>query len=342
MHGDLARYAVANARGRAMLSSSLGLGAMSQWYALPDVSAMLEALSHTVYGRARSPEQSLETTLAGRVAAIGSMLLETLREREASFFRLYLLRQEMENLKMVIRAVHRGLVWAEVAGLIVDLPDIATLEPRALVGAHDLRDVLERVRATPYARPLAAAFHRLDSAGPFALETALEIDYYERLWLAAGALEPADAERVRHLLGILFDLLNLGWIARYRQVFGLAPEEVLNYVLREGKWLDFERRRALVENSDRPWEGALAGTPYAAVLRQAPDGEHEGAWVALWRLLAREAHRNLAGYPFHAGVPLGVLLTAEIETRDLRVLLAAKRLGMPLGTALDRVATVRN
>jgi V/A-type H+-transporting ATPase subunit C len=339
MRGDLGRYALANARARTMLSSSLGLGSMAEWYALPNVDAMTEALAE--HGRRRTSGRRAEPRIGERLRAIGQALLETLPDRERSFIRHYLLRHEVENLKIVIRAVNRRLAWSEVAEHITELPGISRLDPRALVTARDLRDLLDRLRATPYARPLASALHRLESAGPFALEVAIEIDYYERLWRAAGALESSDAERARDLLGILFDLLNLDWIARYRAVFQLTPEEILNYTLREGKWLDLERRRTLAEGVEPPWERALAGTPYAPLLHDVEAHDLAELPVTLWRFLARQAQRGLAGYPFQIGSVLGVLLSVEIEIRDLRVLLTAKRLCLPQAEALEHVATVR-
>jgi V/A-type H+-transporting ATPase subunit C len=338
---ELGRYAIANARARSMLPSLLGQGAMTAWYALPDAGAMLDALSRTAHGGARGARKNAEKAIGDRIAVIGDRLVRTLPEREATFVRCFLLRHEVDNLKVVIRAVHRRRTWPEIAGDVVELGALATLALEPLAAARDLRELVERLRPTPYGSSLAGALHRVDTAGPFALEVALELDFYARLWTAIRRLDPADARRARDLLGILFDILNLGWIARYRLVLALAPEETLNYVLTEGRWLDRGIRRSLAESSEQTFATALEGTPYAALIAESDASHFDRSWVGLWRFLARQAERNLAAYPFHIGVVLGVLLLAEIEARDLRVLLVAKRLGMSLADALNHVATVR-
>jgi vacuolar-type H+-ATPase subunit C/Vma6 len=162
------------------------------------------------------------------------------------------------------------------------------------------------------------------------------------LWSVSASLRSSDTTRARHLLGILFDILNLTWIARYRDALGLSPEEIINYTLRPGRWVTLEMRRRLAESRNQPWDVALAGTPYAALVGNAPLGGFDGLATALWRFLALEAQRALVGYPFHIGVPLGLLLTQEIEIRDLRTLFAAQRLGVRAGELPARLVGVRS
>jgi len=242
----------------------------------------------------------------------------------------------------VLRAVHRGLPWEAIAPHVCDLGRIATVDLRRLAASSDASAMAERLAGTPYAAAFRGALHRLDEAGPFAVEVALELDYYERLWAAAGNLATADAARARHLLGILFDILNLEWIARYRDALGLSPEEILNYTLRQGRWLTPQVRRRLAEGREEPWETVLARTPYAPLLAGVARGGAETSATPLWRFLARQVERELIGYPFHVGVPLGFLLAQEIEIRDLGALLAAKGMGVPAAEVFDRLATVRH
>jgi len=252
-----------------------------------------------------------------------------------------LLRCEVENLKILIRAVHNGWAWSQVAPYVSESSNIATIDLESVASARDLRELTERLGGTAYGAAAGAALHRVEEAGPFALEAALELDYYDRLWSALDTLRVADAERGRHLLGILFDVLNLNWIARYRDVLGLSPEEILNYTLRQGRWITPTIRRALAEGAPSAWEAALFATPYAAMVAGMPPHGFDAVSTALWRCLATEAQRRLAGYPFHIGVPLAFLLTQEIEIRDLHMLLAAKSIGAPAAEIADHLASVR-
>jgi len=341
MAGDLSRFGAANARVRTLLATLLGRSGLETLYGYPTEEALLEALARTAYAPPRG-EESDEGGMPYRLASVGRSVLGILADPERAFLRQYLLRHEVANLKLVIRAVHRRLDWDEVSHRLLPLRGIATLNFSELAAFHDLRELIDFLRDSAYGPALRGAIHRVEQAGPFALEVAIELDYYERLWAAADALRPADAARARALLGVLFDVLNLSWIARYRDVLSLSPEEILNYTLRQGRWISTDIRRQLAESPAASWAPALDRTPYGALLIGIEAQGFDVSSVRLWRFLAAQVQSALASYPFHIGVPLGFMLAQEIEIRDLRVLLAAKGLGVTAAEAFDHIASVRH
>ena len=341
MVGDLRRYAAANARVRALLSTLLGHSGLEALCGYPSTDAVLDAIVRTPYGSAAPGHTPSDHSLLARLGEVGRTVLSLLDDPERAFVREYLLHHEIDSLKVIIRGLAQHLPAEALAAYLVVWPGVSTIAIRELATAHDLRDLVERLGNTPYGSALRAALHRVDTAGPFALEVALEIDYYERLWASTATLRSADCSRAQHLLGILFDVLNLGWISRYHTL-ALSAEEIMNYTLRQGRWLTIKVRRHLAENPGGAWTAALARTPYATLLSDVPAHSFDTASVALWRFLAGEIQRALTGYPFHLGVPLGFLLAQEIEIRDLRVLLAAKGIGLPGTEILEHLATVRH
>ncbi|HUI26329.1 MAG TPA: V-type ATPase subunit [Candidatus Kryptonia bacterium] len=340
LKSDLTRYATANARARSLLCRLLGRDGLEALYSYPSRTAMLEMLARSPYGPALLVHPGTEYGFAGRLIEIGISILAFLSGAEAEFIRTLLLRYELENLKLVIRAVHHRLPWETIAPHVQPLADLATVDPRALAAVADLQELTTRLEGTVYGSAAAAALHRVEAAGSFALESAIELDFYERLWAARSRLQPPDAARARTLLGMLFDLLNLAWIARYRDALALSREEILNYTLRQGYWLTAAVRALLAESAPGVWS-ALERTPYAACFAGAQESPADLPIVRVWRLIAVEIDRGFRVYPFHIGVPLGLLLAQEIEIRDLRVLLAAKAFGLTAEAAFDRVATVR-
>jgi V/A-type H+/Na+-transporting ATPase subunit C len=338
---DLGRYATANARVRTLLCRLLGRQGLEALYSYPSPAAMLEMLGRTAYGTALLVHPHSGYGLAGRLIEVGASILGFLSGAEAELIHSFLLRYELENLKLVIRAVHRRRAWEEIAPYVQPLGALATIDPRALAAVADLHELTSRLEGTVYGSAAAAALHRVEAAGSFALESALELDYYERLWSAAARLSAADVAPARALLGMLFDLLNVTWIARYRDALGLSREEILNYTLRQGRWVTAAVRTALADSSSGVWT-ALQPTPYAGVFADAEADGADLAVVRIWRLIGVEVERGLRLYPFHIGVPLGLLLAQEIEIHDVRGLLAAKALGLAPEAALARVATVRN
>jgi len=332
---DLEQYAAVNARVRTLLPALLGRSGLEALAGYPTPEALQAALTHSAYAA-----QDV-TAARDRLAQVARRVLALAVDPGRSFLRAYLLHYEVENLKIVIRAVHGGLPWPRVAQHVLRLPGIETLDLKALAAARDLADLSARLGTTAYEPAFRAAVHRVSTAGLFAVEVALELDHYDRLWACIDSLRPSDAVWARRLLGVLFDILNLSWIARYALTLGLSPEETLNYTLRQGRWLTLEMRRSLAENPTQPWDAVLLGTPYAAVLVDVPAKMFDSESPALWRVLGHEVQRALTGYPFHIGVPLGFLLAQEIELRDLEGLVAAKRLGCRADDIIGRMASVR-
>jgi V/A-type H+-transporting ATPase subunit C len=333
MAGDLSRYA----RVRAMLSTLLGRTGLEILAGYPSRQAVTDALLRTVYAPALTTGAGSDQSLLVRLAYVGRATLQMLDDPERTFVHLYLLRLEVHNLKVLVRAMSRRSGWAEVAVHVVALPGIGTIDCERLARADSLPEMVARLRGTPYGAAMSAALPRLADGGPFALEIALELDYYDRLWSSTANLHPHDTHEARRLLGILYDILNLNWIARYREALSLAPVETLNYTLRQGRWLSRRRRQALAEPG-QPWDVVLARTPYAAA---AQDRFGPSSTAILWRMLAAEARRMLAGYPFHIGIPLAFLLTQEIEIRDLSSLLAASDVGISTDAVVEHLSSVR-
>ncbi len=332
------RYGAAHALVRAQLSSALGRGGLQALYGYPTPQAMRDALRSIGYGPSAGPSESF----LPRLVALGGAVLRLMEGRERDLLREYLRRLEVENVKLLLRAVGVSSDRLdEFAAHLLLLAGVGTFDAPALLGVRDLPTLVEELAHTPYGPALRTALHTADGAGPFQLEVAVELNYYDRLWAATTELREADGAEARRLLGTLFDVLNLGWVARYRDAVGLFPEEILNLTLRQGRWLTLDVRRRLAQGPAGAWTAALVATPYQSL---GPIIEAQGfdrARAQLWHMVARESERTLFRYPFTIGVPLACLMIHEIELRDLDTLLAAKRLGVPPQEAMERMATMR-
>jgi len=340
MASDLARYAAANARARSLLSRLIGRDGLDTLAGYPSAAAVVDALQRTPYAHVLYPGVRADRALPERVAVVGRAVLRTLGDPERAFLHSYLLHHEVENVKVLLRGVQQQLPTDVIRQYLVALDGVGTLDLGTLAASRDVPDLIERLTGTPYAGPLRHALPQWRASGPFALEVAVELDFYDRLWAATATLERRDRIAAQHLLGVLFDILNLSWISRYRQACGLSPEETLTYTLRQGRWLTAARRQDLAGLSGRSWDAALRRTPYATVF--APDAGFDRLAVALTRLVAEAAQTACAGYPFHIGVPLACVMAYDIEIRDLQRILAAKTVGIGSAPELGHVASVRH
>ncbi len=328
MPGDLQRYAAANARLRALRGMLLGPAALEALYTYPNPASIQDALRRTPY----------DGDIAGRIVSAGTKLAAMLDGTPRQLIRLYCQRYEVDALKLAIRSVGRGPTHLPPRPPALALGSLASIELDALFSASGLNELVRRLAGSPYYGVLHSALPNAAEWGTFPLEVAVELDFYERLWNLTYELRPSDGKRVRDLLGVLYDILNLQWIAHHRDATRLSAEEVLNYTLREGRWIDPERRRRLADRPDE-WTSPLAGTPFEAFALRAEHDGPDAALPSLWQVLADEIRRALRGYPFHAAGPLALLMAQELEIQDIQRLLAMKRLGLSAAEALPHLVS---
>jgi vacuolar-type H+-ATPase subunit C/Vma6 len=331
MASALRRYAYAQARIRARLAGLLTHPQLELLASYPDevsLRAELAAAGRSVDGD--DLFRSYESVLA-MLEGPPRELVARLRDRYAA-----------ENLKLLLRARERGLAWPAVERLLLPEPLLgAGRRAQEMLEAPSLRDALERLPAGTLGEALrrhaeAAAPHRPER---FRLELVADREVYERLWDALLALAPADRLAAERLLGTKLDCVNLSRAARMRVEHGLAPEEMLIFTVRGGRFLGAPERAALAHEPVERWSAALAHTPYARALADAPVPPRLERGLA--RLVAREARRALRGSPFHVGVPLAFLLLAETELDDLRLVFEGRRFGWSEARILEQLATER-
>jgi vacuolar-type H+-ATPase subunit C/Vma6 len=331
MASALRRYAYAQARVRARLAGLLTrtqLELLASYPDEPSLRAELAAAGRSADGRDlfRSYEGVLDM-LEGPPRA----LVERLRDRYAA-----------ENLKLLLRARERGLAWPDVERLLLPEPVLgAGRTAQEMLEAPSLRDALERLPAEPFGEALRRHAEAAARTGPerFRLELVADREVYERLWGALLALAPSDRPSAERLLGTKLDCVNLSRAARMRVQHELAPEEVLVYAVRGGRFLGALERATLGHEPVERWSSALAHTPYARALVDAPVPPRLERGLA--PLVAREARRTLRGSPFHVGVPLAFLLLAETELADLRLVVEGRRFGWSETRILEQLATGR-
>jgi len=326
-------YAAAQARARARRSRLLDDGAWRNLVDAPSreraLDALLGALPASAHLEAAAVVEAgpagdapLARALRRRVHRETLALADSVPPRAGEALRWYARRFEVQDLKMLIRALHHDRAYAEaLAATTLDLgaaPGLAGLQrvrsPAALVGA---------LAGTPFGRALDLAWARYRSEGrPFYLEVALDLAFGRGLVERIEALPGADRADATLLLGRWVARTNLLAAVRYRALAGVSPEEVVNFTLHR----DLGGGLAMVQ---RVASGAPVAAEAAALGVVLPPGlgEVEGlrALERATDTLQREAARRRFGRsPFGLGLVLAYLIELDAEARDLVALLEAK------------------
>jgi len=236
-------------------------------------------------------------------------------------------RYELENVKAILRSVCHDRPKEGVSRLLFSLPKYHTVSTDTLLESKDLSDLIQRLKGTWYHDPLDHAAYRFEQEGEtFPLEMALDLRYYGRLWEIVSSLKGRDKGIARSLIGVQLDTLNIVWMIRFKESYHFSPEEILNYGLINGHFINSRKRKKMAFSIDRnDIINNLDHTPYKVILGGITDPEV--AYTVLLQYLIRLAHRNWTGKPFQIGVILDYLIFKEMEVRTLITITEAKRTG---------------
>ncbi|HNQ50967.1 MAG TPA: V-type ATPase subunit [Candidatus Omnitrophota bacterium] len=331
---QLAKYAFANAKIRAMRSSLLEPVLFGQLTEAADQYACLEILKKTPYEGVVAGLQKgysfevLEKAFIKYDLAVYAKVEAALSGKaERAFVELVRQRYELEELKVILRIWHHKLPvdWHDhvIPGRICYEIDFAKL-----AAAQHIEEFILLLDHTPYKNALMKARQAYkERRSSFYLEAALDVDYYERLIACIAKFSSVDRAVASRILGIEVDIENINWLIRLRKYYSLGIGEMLEWFIPGGQWIhkDEVRKYYTTDGLAKVVESVSLG-PYARIKDLAQDNvmliEN-----FLYEVLLREVKLALSGFPFTIGTVMGYLVLKQKETRNVLSLLHAKEYG---------------
>ena len=334
MLGSVFQYSYINAKIHALKGNLLQPDDYKNLLHAQGLHGLIECLKSTPYGK--YIDQSIDSYEALSLSYFKSLLNHysklinhTSGNHRLLVYHLYQ-RYEMENLKVALRTVCYDMPKEKAFRLLLPLTRYQTIFPEKLLESKDLFDLIQQLKGTWYFDPLDNAAYRYENEGEtFPLEMALDLYYYERLWKIASSLRRHDQKIAKGLIGIRLDGLNILWIIRFKESYHFSPEEILNYSLINGSFINQKRRKILAYSIDqKDILNQLKDTPYYHMLNGRPDPEVADS-VLLGCLLCL-AKKNWRSSPFQIGTILDYLIFKEIEVRNLKIITEGKNMGFPV------------
>ena len=335
-------WGAANARARGLATHLLDRSALVDAAAAGSWAAMLARLVERGYawqapGADLSPEEFDRATVE-RQAARMRLLGRWLGTRRQALAILYE-DEERRALRILLRGAAQGASPAARMRGLMPTPGLPQRAIERLAEAESpalLTDALVQM-GHPAGRALAQAGGPAGESGVpslWRLESALSRTFALRATRAARRA----GRDVRRFVGLLIDIENAGTLLMAEDWgAGVAPDDVF---LPGGKVLDRRRFEALASLPDRSGllpalERTFAATPVASLLLGGAGGYEGRALSALLVWLRGEARRD----PLGPAVVLWVMQRIRAEARDLRLLSAARELGMPAARAAELLVT---
>ncbi len=187
----------------------------------------------------------IEMILKKNVVTQVEKMILYFNQQYRQFFLTWLLSYEIEDLKVMIRAITRKEDLRTVEVDFVHSRKYSTLQYEVLMKAKTMEQFLNGLKGTIYHAPLRSLSQEDISKREFHMEMQLEILYYNTLMSKSKQLSKEDQRMVREIIGTQIDLLNIQWIYRASKYYKILPEEIVNYTIPRGRSLRYTMLKSL-------------------------------------------------------------------------------------------------
>ncbi len=244
-------------------------------------------------------------------------------------FRTMLLRFEIEDLKLYLRALDRKEDLSKIKKVTLLDEFYSYLNFDKLSRARNLEEFIEGLKETIYydaLKPYAKEEHRKIL---FYMEMNLDRLYFKSLKTQSQKLDKEDSILFGDTLGKNVDLLNIQWIYRGTEFYNLSPEELINYTLPDGYEFNYEKVKELCYSSKNKFKEIVIKSRYSFLFDTEKD-------VDLYmerrteRYLYYQFLNTFKKGKFNITSSIAYIHLLEYEIRDIISILEAKNYGLSL------------
>jgi V/A-type H+-transporting ATPase subunit C len=330
------RFSALNTKIRVLKSKSLNKEDYINLINLPSIKDQVAYLkSKTIYEEdlkkigLSDDIENIETALKGHIVYQYKKMIPYLSDAYKKLFKTILLRYEIEDLKLYLRAIERNenlnKVWA--VSFLKD--NYYNLDFEKLKKSRTLNEFIENLEGTIYYKTLKPYIQEEHNKILFYMEMNLDRLYFNLLKENTKALAKVDRIIFEETLGKNIDLLNIEWIYRGIKFYNLLPEELINFTLFGGYEFNYEKIREMSYSSEENLRKIVLGSKYEFLFDTKKD-------VDLY--MERRIERYLY-YQFMDGFKKGKMDISlsmayihllEYEIRDIISILESKRYGLTL------------
>lgn len=168
------------------------------------------------------------------------------REDYKDLIHSYMLRYEIENLKLVFEFVRGRKKRQEIEDHFFTFGKCSNIDFQELIKKDSVLQVLEEIKDTKYYRLILPYAQSEDEKFNFYVEMMLDKYYYHQLIQKAQKLLGDKDKKSTEILRRRVDLYNLEWIYRGLKYFDMSKEEILNFILDYGYLYNYEKLKDII------------------------------------------------------------------------------------------------
>lgn len=150
------------------------------------------------------------------------------------FLKIFLMRFEIEDLKVIIRGKYIGKRSEKIKEHLIYKGRLNYVDYEKIIDSKSVEEVVQRLKDTPYYNYLSPVVSYVKGEGLFRIEMALDFVYFSSIRKFVDKIPKEDRREIKKIIGIEADLLNLQWIFRGKIYYNLPPEILFNYTIYDG------------------------------------------------------------------------------------------------------------
>src|SRR3989442_9345145 len=238
-----------NARVRAMRSRLLDAGRIEELLGLPTLDAFLQALGSTPYSRelaevlshTHDGVRAVDQALARNLPLTTSRILSFADGKAREFIELVLMRWDLVNIRVILRAKHAGRNNDEIFANLIPAGRLNEPALKEVAGQSDVAGVVGALGGQDYplALPLAEGLAAYRESGDLLnLELRLE-RFYAAYGLRIAPGRGHDEQVVRGLLQYQLDATNVKTAVKLQRVESLSREDKLKFYIPGGRLTEY-------------------------------------------------------------------------------------------------------
>lgn len=172
------------------------------------------------------------------------------KDEARNFLKVLYMRFEVEDLKLLIRALFTGQDLAKAGGSLVYIGRYGDLDYKKLVSSRSFSELVDHLKGTSYYTYLYPLALKDNTESLFRTEMALDLAYAAIYKRHLEKLTPAEQAMIYRIQGMRADLLNLQFIYRGIKFYHLPGDILLNYTLDFNGSLNHARLKELCQCKD--------------------------------------------------------------------------------------------
>ncbi|MBU3145547.1 V-type ATPase subunit [Clostridium sp. CF012] len=342
--GSVVKFSAINTKVKAMMGKMLSAEQYSKLLNCKDLKSTLKVLKEeTSYGELlegynleKIHRGDLEINLHKYYISTYSKFINYFDGEYRKLIKIFFIRWEIEDLKVIIRGKYLGLHRDEIDNRLIARSSLNTINYDYLLALKNVEELVEGLRGSIYYKSLKNIAEIASEKGLFRIETELDFVYFTSIRRELKHLDKENKEVVYSIMSLEADLLNLSWIYRGKTFYKIPPEELFNYTIYNGYKISKEKLKKLCYINDmEEFNSILEKTPYASIyekddskLIEKREREFQKKY---FKKILRENKTNIS-------MVMSYLMVYRIEIRDIISIIEQKRYSITINEGINYVS----